>query len=115
MLPSELAPTWFRLLPLTQIFVICEWRFHPDEIVNPDFEADDAVEFCAVINREDWAVSGLSQAGILQNPRLSKSTQVYTLSVRNARQERSARALYPRSTRCGPGFFFSAPPFFRSV
>jgi Rieske 2Fe-2S family protein len=53
---------WPRAVDRTD--VICEWHFHPDEMVKPDFEADDAVEFWNVTNREDWAISELSQAGI---------------------------------------------------
>jgi len=44
--------------------VICEWLFHREEMAKPNFEADDAVEFWDVTNREDWAISELSQAGI---------------------------------------------------
>ena len=43
---------------------ICEWHFHPGEMSKPDFQADDAVEFWDITNREDWAISELSQAGI---------------------------------------------------
>jgi phenylpropionate dioxygenase-like ring-hydroxylating dioxygenase large terminal subunit len=53
---------WPRAVDRTD--VICEWHFHPDEMVKPDFEAEDAVEFWDVTNREDWAISELSQAGI---------------------------------------------------
>jgi len=53
---------WPRALDRTD--VICEWHFHPDEMVKPNFVADDAVEFWDVTNREDWAISELSQAGI---------------------------------------------------
>ena len=44
--------------------VICEWHFHPDEIAKPGFQADDAVEFWNITNREDWGISELSQKGI---------------------------------------------------
>lgn len=44
--------------------LIAEWHFHPDEIARPDFEAQDAIDFWEVTNREDWHVSELSQAGI---------------------------------------------------
>jgi Rieske 2Fe-2S family protein len=44
--------------------VICEWHFHPHEIAKSGFEAEDAVEFWDITNREDWAISELSQAGI---------------------------------------------------
>jgi Rieske 2Fe-2S family protein len=33
-------------------------------MVKPDFEADDAIEFWDITNREDWGISELSQAGI---------------------------------------------------
>jgi Rieske 2Fe-2S family protein len=44
--------------------VICEWHFHPNEVIKPHFEAEDAVEFWDITNRQDWAISELSQAGI---------------------------------------------------
>jgi len=53
---------WPRAVDRTD--VICEWHFHPDEMLKPDFEANDAVEFWDTTNREDWAISELSQAGI---------------------------------------------------
>lgn len=53
---------WPRAVDRTD--VICEWHFHSAEMVKPDFEADDAVEFWDTTNREDWAISELSQAGI---------------------------------------------------
>ena len=33
-------------------------------MAKPNFEGDDAVEFWDITNREDWAISELSQAGI---------------------------------------------------
>ncbi len=53
---------WPRAVDLTD--VICEWHFHPDEMAKPQFEANDAIEFWDTTNREDWAISELSQAGI---------------------------------------------------
>jgi len=53
---------WPRAVDCSE--VICEWHFHPDEMAKPNFEADDAVEFWDKTNREDWAISELSQAGI---------------------------------------------------
>ena len=44
--------------------VTCEWHFHPREMVKSDFEANDVVEFWDTTNREDWAISELSHAGI---------------------------------------------------
>ena len=54
---------WPRAVDRTD--VICEWHFHADEMVKPNFEGDDAVEFWDMTNREDWAISELSQAGIM--------------------------------------------------
>lgn len=53
---------WPRAVDHTD--VICEWHFHPDEMIKPHFEAEDAVEFWDITNRQDWAISELSQAGI---------------------------------------------------
>jgi Rieske 2Fe-2S family protein len=53
---------WPRAHDRTEI--ICEWHFHPDELARPDFQADDAVEFWDVTNREDWWITEQSQAGI---------------------------------------------------
>lgn len=53
---------WPRAFDRTD--VICQWHFHPDEIVKSNFDADDAVDFWDITNREDWAISELSQAGI---------------------------------------------------
>jgi Rieske 2Fe-2S family protein len=55
-----------RLWPrnVDQTEVVCEWYFHPHEMDKPDFIADDAIEFWDTTNREDWAISELSQAGI---------------------------------------------------
>ena len=53
---------WPEAADRTQI--VCEWYFHPDEMAKPDFTADDALEFWDTTNREDWAISEQSQAGI---------------------------------------------------
>jgi glycine betaine catabolism A len=53
---------WPRAVDRTDI--ICEWHFHPGEMAKADFEGDDAVNFWDITNREDWAISELSQAGI---------------------------------------------------
>jgi len=53
---------WPRTVDRTEI--ICEWHFHPDEMSKADFVADDAVDFWDMTNRQDWAISELSQAGI---------------------------------------------------
>jgi Rieske 2Fe-2S family protein len=53
---------WPRAVDHTDI--VCEWHFHPREMAKTNFEADDAVDFWDTTNREDWAISELSQAGI---------------------------------------------------
>ena len=44
--------------------VICEWHFHPEEMMRADFDPSDAVEFWDTTNREDWRICELSQLGI---------------------------------------------------
>ncbi len=53
---------WPRAVDRTEI--ICEWHFHPAEMAKPAFQANDAVEFWDLTNKEDWRISELSQAGI---------------------------------------------------
>jgi Rieske 2Fe-2S family protein len=53
---------WPRAHDRTEI--ICEWHFHPNELAKQDFQADDAVEFWDLTNREDWWIAEQSQAGI---------------------------------------------------
>jgi len=44
--------------------VVTEWLFHPREMAKADFCGDDAVQFWDATNKEDWAISELSQQGI---------------------------------------------------
>ena len=44
--------------------IICDWLFHPDAFVRPDFNPEDAIEFWDVTNKQDWHVCELSQQGI---------------------------------------------------
>ena len=53
---------WPKAVDRTEI--ICEFHFHPGEMSKPDFEANDAIEFWDVTNREDWGIVEQSQAGI---------------------------------------------------
>jgi Rieske 2Fe-2S family protein len=53
---------WPRAVDRTQ--VVCEWYFHPKEMAKPNFSADDAIDFWDATNREDWAITELSQKGI---------------------------------------------------
>jgi glycine betaine catabolism A len=53
---------WPKAHDRTEIW--CEWHFHPREFQHPAFDPADAIDFWDDINREDWRVSELSQAGI---------------------------------------------------
>jgi Rieske 2Fe-2S family protein len=53
---------WPKAVDRTEI--ICEWLFHPAELAKPDFQSDDAIELWDEVNRQDWNVSELAQAGI---------------------------------------------------
>jgi len=53
---------WPRAVDRTE--VTTEWLFHPAEMAKPDFCGNDAVEFWDKTNREDWAITELSQKGI---------------------------------------------------
>lgn len=44
--------------------VVCDFLFHPDETVRPDFDPSDAVSFWDVVNRQDWAVCESVQRGM---------------------------------------------------
>ena len=44
--------------------VVCEFLFHPDEVIRPDFDASDAVDFWDVVNRQDWAICERVQRGM---------------------------------------------------
>ena len=68
---------WPRAHDRTEI--ICEWHFHADELARPGFQADDAVEFWDVTNREDWWIAEQSQAGI--------SSRVYQPGPYSEREE----------------------------
>jgi Rieske 2Fe-2S family protein len=59
--------------------IVCEWHFHPGESAKPDFQADDAIEFWDLTNREDWRISELSQLGI--------QSRAYTPGPYSSREE----------------------------
>ena len=44
--------------------VVCEWFFAPEEIGRDGFDPSDAVDFWDQVNREDWQVCELTQAGM---------------------------------------------------
>jgi glycine betaine catabolism A len=57
------AFTLFPKDPDTTI-VICDFLFHPDEIIKPDFNPNDVVEFWDVVNRQDWFICAATQRGM---------------------------------------------------
>lgn len=62
--------------------LIAEWHFHPDEIAKPGFVYEDAVEFWDATNREDWAISeqsyaGISSRGYQPGPYSARETQLW--------------------------------------
>jgi Rieske 2Fe-2S family protein len=68
---------WPKAVDRTEI--ICEWHFYPAEMAKPDFQANDAIEFWDVTNREDWGIVELSQAGI--------QSRAYTPGPYSSREE----------------------------
>jgi len=56
------ATLWPKAVDRTE--VIAEWHFHPEEMAKPNFEANDAIDFWDLTNKEDWHICELSQAGI---------------------------------------------------
>jgi Rieske 2Fe-2S family protein len=53
---------WPRGVGRTEI--VCEWLFHPNAVLSPDFSPDDAVEFWDLTNRQDWHVCEEMQIGL---------------------------------------------------
>jgi Rieske 2Fe-2S family protein len=47
-----------------QTRILCDWYFHPAELAQPNFQAEDAIQFWDATNREDWGIVELGQAGI---------------------------------------------------
>jgi Rieske 2Fe-2S family protein len=56
------ATLWPKAVDRTEI--IAEWHFHPNEMAKADFEANDAIDFWDLTNKEDWKICELSQQGI---------------------------------------------------
>ncbi|HEX5274106.1 MAG TPA: aromatic ring-hydroxylating dioxygenase subunit alpha [Candidatus Rubrimentiphilum sp.] len=44
--------------------ITCDWFFDPAAMRTPGFDCSDAVEFWDLTNRQDWAVSELTQRGV---------------------------------------------------
>jgi Rieske 2Fe-2S family protein len=61
--PDYLMLHWVTPLAPGRTIVRCEWYFEPAEMAKPEFNADDAIEFWDLTNRQDWHVCELQQAG----------------------------------------------------
>lgn len=61
--PDYLMLHFIAPLEPGRTFVRCEWYFDPTEMVKPDFNPDDAIEFWDLTNRQDWHVCELQQEG----------------------------------------------------
>lgn len=48
----------------TETRIVCDFLFHPDEMVKADFDAADAVDFWDPINRQDWTICENVQRGM---------------------------------------------------
>ena len=44
--------------------IVNEFLFHPTEMARPGFDPADAVEFCDLVNRQDWAICESVQRGM---------------------------------------------------
>ena len=55
-----------QLWPLSpeRTLIVCDWFFHPEAFSRKDFNAEDAIEFWDMTNKQDWHVCELSQQGI---------------------------------------------------
>ena len=62
--PDYVMAHYVRPLAPDRTKIVCEWLFDPIAMAEPGFEFSDAVEFWDLTNRQDWAVSELTQLGI---------------------------------------------------
>jgi Rieske 2Fe-2S family protein len=44
--------------------IVCDFLFHPDELMRDDFDPSDAVELWDIVNRQDWAICERVQRGM---------------------------------------------------
>ncbi len=51
-------------LALDRTRVTCEWYFHPDAIAAPGFDAQPAIAFWDLTNRQDWTLCENTQRGV---------------------------------------------------
>jgi Rieske 2Fe-2S family protein len=94
---------WPRAHDRTEI--ICEFHFHEAEIAKPGFEADDAIEFWDLTNREDWWIAEQSQAGINSRvyqpgPYSERESLLWSFDE-IVRREAKASSTQPRAVQLG--------------
>ena len=44
--------------------VVCDFLFHPDEVLRDDFDPSDAADFWDLVNRQDWSICARVQRGM---------------------------------------------------
>ncbi len=54
----------FRPMSVDHTRVACEFLFHPDTLSNPACNPDDGATFWDAVNREDWHICEMAQAGV---------------------------------------------------
>ena len=47
-----------------ETYVTCDWLFAPEEVARPGFDPSDSVQIFDLVNRQDWQVCELTQAGV---------------------------------------------------
>ena len=47
-----------------QTRIVCQWLYHPEAIATEGFDPKPTVDLWDEINRQDWRVSELTQAGV---------------------------------------------------
>jgi Rieske 2Fe-2S family protein len=55
---------YLRPIAPNRTAIACEWLFEPRTMADPSFDPSDVVEFWDLTNRQDWAVSELTQLGL---------------------------------------------------
>ena len=75
--------------------ILCDFYFQPQEMAKSDFYADDAIEFWDSVNREDWHIVEMSQAGIQSRaykpgPYSKRETLLYAFDQLVLEREREA-------------------------
>jgi glycine betaine catabolism A len=88
------ATLWPKAVDRTEI--IAEWHFRDEEMRKPDFEANDAIDFWDLTNKEDWHICELSQQGIQSRayqpgPYSQRETLLHAFDEMVLAREREAR------------------------